>query len=153
VKDMVQDASGNIYLAGNHNAYDAIVSHTFVLKMDLSGNIIWDKAYDQRGDGCYGIAMTGNELSMIGMNSYIYIADAGDNGNTIWCLRINPSTGDTLWSKAWYPDYPGNLTGWKGITSITGRIRQLGNGNILVFGTALDDLGNISPQSVHGIFA
>jgi|GEM_PF-2589835 len=153
VKDMVQDAAGNIYLAGNHNAYDAIVSHTFVLKMDLSGNIIWDKAYDERGDGCYGITMTGNELSMIGTNSYIYIAAAGDYGSTIWCLRINPSTGDTLWSKAWYPDYPGNLTGWKAITSITGRIRQLGNGNILVFGTALDDLGNISPQSVHGIFA
>src|SRR5882724_2423866 len=43
VVDLQQDPAGNIYLAGNQRAFDANTSGSFALKMDLAGNIQWDK--------------------------------------------------------------------------------------------------------------
>lgn len=152
IKDCVQDPAGNIYLGGDQYAFDAIPTHSFVLKMDPAGNVQWDKSYASRAARCYGIMFVGNELALIGSNTSGYIPDG--NGNTtdyIWCMRVNPATGDSLSVKAWYPDYGPNA-GWNAISSI-GTAQLLDNGNIAVFGNTLSDLGNPVMPYVHAAVA
>ncbi|HVW60753.1 MAG TPA: hypothetical protein VHC48_11970, partial [Puia sp.] len=143
VMDFVQDGVGNIYLAGNQRATDAISTHTFVLKMDPGGNIIWDKSFAARASSCYGLMWTGNELSLIASNQ--------GGTNFVWCLKLDPATGDTIRSRAWIPDYGANSS-WYAITTV-GKACQLANGNIAVYGPVLNDLGQIIDPQVHGAVA
>ncbi|HVY73770.1 MAG TPA: hypothetical protein VG890_03010 [Puia sp.] len=151
VKDCVQDAAGNIYLGGNQYAFDAISTGAFVLKMDPAGNIQWDKSFASRAGVCFGIMFAGNGLNVIGSNADMTVPDGGWNTtNYLWCIRVNLVTGDSLWAKAWYPDF-GSDAGWNAITNV-GSALLLDNGHIGVFGKTLSDLRPASPR-IHAAIA
>lgn len=143
VRDMAQDAAGNIYLAGEQFAFDANPTHTFALKMDPAGNIVWDKNFASRASFCFGIMMTGGSLSMVGINL------DGNSLRYLWLMKMNPANGDTLSVKAWYPDY-GSNSFWNGFTPQSTAV-LLANGNIKVAGVALADFAPPTTPITHGL--
>ncbi|MBS1601673.1 MAG: hypothetical protein JST42_03320, partial [Bacteroidetes bacterium] len=145
VIDLTQDAAGNIYLAGNQRAFDAVTTGSFALKMDLAGKILWDQNLTSRMSSCFGMVWTGNELALTGCNW------DGNNLAYFWCMKLNPATGDTLRSRTWAPDY-GTNSGWNDITGY-GRVRLLDNGNIGIFGNALSAASIATSTYAHGIVA
>ncbi|HEY2648675.1 MAG TPA: hypothetical protein VGI38_05760, partial [Puia sp.] len=150
VMGLTQDPAGNIYLCGNQYIGDAITSGSFVLKMDPAGNIAWDRYYSMRSSACYGLLYLGGELSVYGVNPFLYIPDgSGNQTNSLWNIRINPSTGDTFRTKSWYADF-GASSGWNSILD-RGWMQQLSNGNIAISGDALAEYRiNVTPV-IHGI--
>lgn len=143
--DLVQDQAGNMYIGGNQRAFDALTTHTLLVKMDLAGNVLWDKSFTSRLSSFYGMMWTGNELAIVGNN-----LDA-NNANYLWCLKIDPATGDTLRSKTWVADY-GTNTIWNSLGA-RGFARRLPNGNIAVVGPPLSDFGQTTAPFVHGVMA
>jgi len=144
VMDMTQDAAGNIYLAGSLQALGALTSHSFVLKMDLAGNIQWDQSYPAGLPECYGMFWTGSQLSMVGTNY-------DDNNDAyLWNMKLDPGTGLMLSKKAWQGNYGPNSQ--FNMFFRYGTARLLSNGNISVTGTAFSDAVQTS-NIVHGIVA
>jgi len=125
IADATQDQAGNIYLAGNLNAFGALVSHTIVLKMDGAGNILWDQSFPASISQCYGFYWSANQLSMVGVNY--------DNNNSfyLWNMKLDPNTGAQLSKKAWQGNSVFNT-----YAGPWGSVRVLDNGNISVTGNA-----------------
>jgi gliding motility-associated-like protein len=152
ISGMVQDPAGNIYLSGDQYAFDAISTHSLVIKMDAAGNIIWDKSFSFRASQCFGLLYLGGELSVYGTNPFVYMPDgSGNQTSYLWNLRINPATGDTLRTRCWYPDYGAN-SGWNCMLGKSS-IQQLTNGNIALFGTPIADERNGVLPIVHAVAA
>ncbi|HZE83741.1 MAG TPA: gliding motility-associated C-terminal domain-containing protein, partial [Puia sp.] len=145
VVDLQQDPAGNIYLAGNQRAFDANTSGSFALKMDLAGNIQWDKSFTSRFSSCFGMLWTGGELAMVGSSL------DGMNTEFLWFLTIDPATGDTLRSKTWVQDYGAGTT-WYSFSAL-GSARLLANGNISVCGPPLSDFAQTTNPLIHGVIA
>jgi len=145
VVDLQQDPAGNIYLAGNQRAVDANISGSFALKMDLAGNIQWDKTYTSKLSSCFGMVWTGAQLAMLGSGF------DGANTEFLWCLSLDPATGDTLRSKTWVQDYGAGTT-WYSFSSV-GSARLLANGNISVCGPPLSDFAQTTNPLIHGVVA
>jgi gliding motility-associated-like protein len=142
VADMTQDQTGNIFLAGNLYALGALTSHTFVLKIDGSGNIQWDNSFPASLSQCYGIFWTGSQLSMVGTNYDDY------NDAYLWNMKLDPATGNMLSKKAWQ----GSTGQYNMFIGSWGSARLLANGNIGVSGTAFSDFAQTS-NIAHGLVA
>ncbi|GGB20165.1 T9SS type B sorting domain-containing protein [Puia dinghuensis] len=145
VVDLQQDPAGNIYLAGNQRTVDATISGSFALKMDLAGNIQWDKTFTSGLSSCFGMIWTGAQLAIVGSGF------DGTNTEFLWCLTIDPATGDTLRSKTWVQDYGAGTT-WYSFSSV-GSARLLANGNISVCGPPLSDFAQTTTPLIHGVIA
>lgn len=75
----------------------------YVLKLDKSGNVVWDSSYGGRGVEIAKFAMFDTRDSTIVMTGYTYSSDymiTGQHGVTdIWVVKINKS-GTLIWQKA-----------------------------------------------------
>jgi gliding motility-associated-like protein len=128
VADMTQDPAGNIYLAGNLYAFGAVSSHTFVVKIDGAGNIIWDQSFTAGASQCYGLLWTGSQLSVVGTNF------DSNNNSYLWNMKLDPNNGSQFSKKAWVGNNQYNM-----FFSVGGSVRLLDNGNISVTGGAFSD--------------
>ena len=117
------DSEGNIIATGHafsiYTSYDLMV-----VKVDSSGNLLWERTFDGPGDDTdYSHAITidssGNYV-ITGPSKSFSITSGFD----IWILRLDSGTGDTLWTKAliWSDD------------DISTDLLTLPDGNILLTG-------------------
>lgn len=146
VTSMIQDPAGNIYLAGDMDAYDSRTSHTFVLEMDPSGNIVWDQSFANRLGECYGMFWIGNQLSLVGLTYDDY------NSSYLWNMRVDPASGNMLSLKACQTFDPANPNFQYGMFFGRGSAKLLSNGNISVAGTAFSDAIQTT-NIIHGVVA
>ena len=89
VEDVSMDDEGNIVLAGGIGYVDS--SRLFVAKVDENGNPIWLRKY---GSGF----SWGNGIDVSPMGYCVVAGSSGENGSDYWMLKVEPSSGDTLWS-------------------------------------------------------
>lgn len=146
VTSMIQDQAGNIYLAGDLRAWDAAVSHTFVLELDPSGNILWDQSFENRLGSCYGMFWIGNQLSVVGL-SY-----NDNNASYLWNMRLDPASGNMLSLKACQTFDPATPNMQYGMFFGRGSAKLLSNGNISVAATAFSDAIQTT-NIIHGVVA
>ena len=83
------DDEGNILLTGGIGYGDS--SNLFVAKVDGNGNLVWSREY---GSGF----SWGNGIDVSPMGYYVVAGSFGENGSDYWMLKVEPSSGDTLWS-------------------------------------------------------
>ncbi|HEV2481549.1 MAG TPA: gliding motility-associated C-terminal domain-containing protein [Puia sp.] len=146
VTSMIQDQAGNIYLAGDMDAWDSRTSHTFVLEMDPSGNIVWDQSFENRLGDCYGMFWVGNQLSVVGLTYN------DNNASYLWNMRLDPASGNMLSLKACQTFDPANPNMQYGMFFARGSAKLLSNGNISVAGTAFSDAIQTT-NIIHGVVA
>ncbi|MFH1228488.1 MAG: SBBP repeat-containing protein [Planctomycetota bacterium] len=110
-KDIVVDASDNIYLAGDSIEYGSGAYNTFVLCYDSVGTNLWQDIWSSFAGNEFtgGIAVSGSNLYING-----YSNGFGDQTNNIFIIRINSSTGSLLYQECW--STPGADTAY-GITA------------------------------------
>lgn len=127
ILDCRQDAAGDMYLCGDVR-YDALPRVGLGFKMDLSGNVIWSRAY---GIGAYprlnGVNITSQGVTFLGRVL---------SGNSILPVGIvmDPASGDTISTTAfvsptgdfWHGFYADNTV-------------KLQNGNLALFGSGASD--------------
>ena len=111
-----QTADGGYFVAGNTESSGAGVGDVWVLKLDIDGNVVWQKTY---GDASYEYSESAQLTSDGG---YIVAGFTGDPAD-IWVLKLN--TDGTI---AWQKTYGG--AGWEEPTSI----RQTSDGGYVVAG-------------------
>jgi hypothetical protein len=120
------------------------------MKMDPAGNIAWDRYFSFYATQCYGILWQGGEISVYGVNPYVYAPDgSGLQTHELWNIKINPVTDDKLSTKCWFPDYGANSS-WYSIYNF-GSVVQLNNGNIGISGTAESDNYMNTGPLIHGM--
>jgi len=137
------DASGNAIISGSTESYGAGYSDVFILKLDSSGNNLWDKTWGgSERDLGFGVVLdnSGNAFVTGGTLSF------GTGADDLFLLKYN-STGTLLWNKTWggarneyvrgiVLDVSGNIT-------LTGETFSYGAGPSDVFVLKYDSSGNL----------
>jgi len=94
---MLQTADGGYLLAGRTSSYGAGGLDLWVVKLDASGNIVWQKSYGGSGsyDAAYSVrqAADGGYFLAGWTNSY-------GSGYEMWLLKLDAS-GNSVWQKAY----------------------------------------------------
>ena len=94
--DIVQNAAGEYYVAGETESYGAGETDFILIKLSVDGNIRWTKTYGgPLEDYASGIVLTaGGEPVMTGETE-----NYGSGGSDVYLLKTDTS-GNQLWSKA-----------------------------------------------------
>ncbi|MCW3072089.1 MAG: hypothetical protein JWO44_1979 [Bacteroidetes bacterium] len=131
VHAMVQDASGNLYLAG----ITPTLTHGYdydIIKMDSSLNILWEQTYDgadHLNDIANGIQVSASgDVYVTGASR---TASAGDDYLT---LKYN-SSGSLIWSRTFNDSLNGN--------DVASAIVMDNSGKLVITGSAQTDLNNL----------
>ena len=101
---------------------------TWVVKISSTGSIIWKKIYGGKGfDYCNAMAITSDGNIVLGQVSTSTDGDVNGSGSAVmWLLKINPQSGDIIWSKTFSGSTQG--TACFGIVSTAdGGVISLGN--------------------------
>lgn len=94
-----QTSDGGYILTGRTNQYDGgyiIDGDIWLVKLDASGNTVWQKNY---GEG--GIAESGNSVLQTADGGYIIAGDTGSVPNLDFCLLKTDATGNSQWQKSY----------------------------------------------------
>ncbi len=112
--DMVVDAIGNIYIIPSTNSLDGdatcinnMISGGWLVKLDSTGRVLWDKCYGGSGGGIlYSISIKDDKLLMAGMTT----SSDGDlshlYGYTDAWILVTDTAGNRVFSQS----YGGSLT-------------------------------------------
>ncbi|MDG2440820.1 MAG: T9SS type A sorting domain-containing protein [Crocinitomicaceae bacterium] len=93
------------YIAGYTNSYGNGGYDYYLLKTDLSGNILWEKTYGDFGwervhDAVLardsGVIMIGETSSSFPENKDMWIVRTDQNGDTLWTMRLGDENGDDV---------------------------------------------------------
>ena len=107
-RGIVRNTDGTYTFAGTTlSSNQQVGSHaggsydTWVVKISSTGNIIWKKVYGGKGyDYCNAIARTSDGNIVLGQSSNSTDGDVNGAGAfAMWLLKINPQSGDIIWSK------------------------------------------------------
>ena len=107
-RGIVRNTDGTYTFAGTTlSSNQQVGSHaggsydTWVVKISSTGNIIWKKVYGGKGyDYCNAIARTSDGNIVLGQSSNSTDGDVNGTGAfAMWLLKINPQSGDIIWSK------------------------------------------------------
>ncbi len=95
---VINTNDNNLLLSGITNSYGSGSFDIWVLKMDLDGNLIWQKVYGAAGDDRANSAME--------IDGEFYIAGqaksfSGDNTEDIWALKL-AGDGSLIWQKRFF---------------------------------------------------
>lgn len=111
---------GGVLVAGSTKSFGKGSYDAYLLKLDSSGNVVWDKTYGgKRAEHIYDIAATGDGgYFLVGSteswgqgeaDSYLLKIDA--NGNEQWSETFGESKSDVLYAIAVAPDGGAYVTG------------------------------------------
>ena len=91
------DSEGYYFIVGQTWSYGAGGSDLYVLKINpISGDTLWTQTYGgSYGEAAYGAAVDSSGFYIAVGATYTFSAGNRD----LWILKINPYSGDTLWSK------------------------------------------------------
>ena len=116
-----QTAEGGYIVAGYTNSFGAGGYKAWVLKLDSSGGIVWNKTYSGSGnDYAYAIRQTGDGGYVLAA----YTSSFGVGGFDTWILKLN-SDGSVAWQKTY---------GGSG-TDIPASIQQTSDGGYILAGS------------------
>ena len=139
-----QTSDGGYIVAGTTNSFGAGDNDFWILKLDSSGNVTWQKTYSGAYDDyAYSIQQTGDGGYIVAGDTYSF--GAGDPD--IWIVKLD-SSGTITWQKT----YGG--TSWDEAHSV----QQTADGGYIVAGSysgdmwilKLDSSGTITWQKTYG---
>lgn len=140
--DVIQTTDGGFIMVGNTESDDFDITNSFgsydywVVKIDPSGNLVWQKNYGGSGiEIAYAITKTND-------GNYLILGDTRSSDNQVtnpkgnadaWLIKINDN-GDLLWQKS-----------YGGSQFDTGRsIIEKPDGNLIIFGTSRSNDQDVS---------
>ena len=145
-----QTADGGYIVSGNTTSFGVGGWGIWILKLNSSGNVIWQKTYDGiNDDGDWSIQQTADGGYIVAGFTNSFGAGNGD----MWVLKL-----DSLGAIAWQKTYGGNASDW------AWSIQQTADGGYVVAGETwsygadpyniwvlkLDSSGNIVWQKIYG---
>ena len=107
-EEIIRNTDGTYTFAGaTLSSNQQVGSHaggsydTWVVKISSTGSIIWKKIYGGKGfDYCNAMAITSDGNIVLGQVSTSTDGDVNGSGSAVmWLLKINPQSGDIIWSK------------------------------------------------------
>ena len=154
VTGMEEDLSGNIFLSGNLRFFESS-KFAFVLKINSSGIVLWDKNYSTKDPLVFGSVLLQNKLLLIGTSGPFSVTSTLQS-NLLWCINIDPANGDTISTKSWYADFD-QLSSANSFAYANTNVTMLDNGQVSVSGTAHSDflafVGQVTDTIRHSIVA
>lgn len=136
VYEVNHDASGNIYITGQIRGSGSIPTHSFVVKIDADGTLIWSKAFKFTSvPYAFGLTFKNQDILVFGKYNTGSFSDT-----RLLVMQLKQSTGDTVRFKTWLPD---STNPSRFFFANYVRVTQLNNGNIGLAGRLLYDV-NIS---------
>jgi len=115
---------GYVVVASNSLDYSRTASDFWLLKLDASGNVIWEKTYARIADDSQSfLSDRPTELHLMTDGGFLVAGITSPPGEPVgwsgWILRLDAS-GDVLWSKS----YPGSIAS----------VQPIGDGHFVVAG-------------------
>ncbi|MEM6833616.1 MAG: hypothetical protein AAF562_08345 [Pseudomonadota bacterium] len=140
--DVITTADGGFLVAGQTASKGAGKADVWVIKLDNSGKLLWDRAFGgNRRDGANGIAATADGGFLIVGHTWSKGAGEAD----IWAIKID-STGNLLWDQTFGGagrEYASRvITASDGGFAILGSTRSTGAGGDDVWVIRTDSKGN-----------
>jgi len=147
---MLQTADGGYLLAGRTSSYGAGGLDLWVVKLDSSGNVVWQKSYG--GSGSYDAAYSVRQAPDGGY----YLAgwtNSFGTGYEMWLLKLD-SSGNSVWQKAYGGSgsefaYSSCLSGDGGLV-VAGSTSTGGAGSNDFWVIKVDSSGNRVWQKAYG---
>jgi predicted secreted protein len=150
--EVIRTSDGGYLVAGATQSFGAGGYDAWVLKLDGSGNVQWQKTYGgPRNDYAYALSLTldGGYLVAGATESF------GAGSYDVWVLKLDGS-GDVVWQKT----YGGGGTNWDVASAIVptadggyvvaGRTGSFGAGGDDVWVLKLDGSGNVQWEKTYG---
>ena len=169
IYDMVMDSNNDFISVGNYRNPTATISHTFVLKTDLSGSVIWKKIFSGQNAGTHtssasSISLTDDGGYIIGTTDTDYFVSSTNYSLGVGLIKID-TNGDLVWKQIYgesnifekYPSAIQTLDGGyifvakrQGASAVyTGNIVKTSSNGTVVWEQILTDTGgDIIPKSV-----
>jgi len=144
---------GGFILAGSTRSFGSGSEDLWLIRLDPSGNILWQKAYGGReSDGAYSIHLTADGGFITAGETRSFGAGSLD----AWVLKLDAS-GNLLWQKT----YGGSASDWAysiqptfdGGYIVAGSTRSFGSGSLDAWILKLDENGNIANCSPRDLSA
>ena len=145
-----QTTDGGYIVAGNTRSFGAALMDIWVLKLDNSGNITWQKIYSEnRGNNVSSIQQTTDGGYIVGGKIYSYGVDSFDS----WVLKLD-SGGNVLWQRTYGGSKEDSASSIQQTTDggyiVAGGTDSFGAGEHDFWVLKLDSSGNISWQKTYG---
>ena len=143
-----EDAGGNIYLCGGLKMFEAS-KFAFVLKLNASGGVLWDKNYSSNSVFAFGLLLLQNQVLLVGNSDLLFPGDPL-NKNVLWCLQLNTADGETISTKGWYADFY-ERSYVNSFSFANASVKKLDNGSISVVGTTQSDFLGLFSMNIDTI--
>ncbi len=115
------DGSGNYVLAGRTNSPSGGYFDVWVVKVNPSGDVIWERTYgSSMDDGAADVIVDSGGNYVVAGRAVFDINDYNDT----WILKLEPENGDTIWTRLFGTPEP------EGATAIA----LMGDGSYVVAG-------------------
>lgn len=104
VSNLIQASDGSYVITGRHNGAPS-VGNVLVIRLDISGNLLWGKVYDDSDSDNGSAVLEDNGGFLI----------AGTSRATTWhdafLMKLDPANGNVLWSRKYDVDGRNNFGG------------------------------------------
>lgn len=150
LKAVVATADGGFAVAGETWSFGAALSDGWLLKLDSSGGVLWQKRYgDLLADGWLALQATADGGVIVAG----YTDSVGTGGQDAWVMRLD-AAGDVLWQTA-YGGVDADraealLPLIEGGFVVTGVTESFGAGHEDAWAFRLDEAGQIVWQKTYG---
>lgn len=139
-----QTSDGGYIVAGAKDISGLADYYAWIMKLDSSGGISWERLYGPAQDGAYSIQQTSDGGYIVGCSTSSYGAGLVD----IWVLKLD-SSGNTQWQKTYGDTASDQVAMVKSVSSggyiIGGRTFSWGATGLNFLGIKVDQNGNMTP--------
>jgi len=164
--EVVQTTDGGYAMAGQTTSFGAAPMDIYVVKLDASGNLLWDKRYgNSPSDIAYSLTATSDGgLAVCGSSYYFIMGNLPASTNEYYILKLD-SNGGLEWTRFirdpnapnTYPDYARSIIqtsdGGYMVSGEAGRKKNSGGYVPKIFLVKLDGSGNVSWTRYYGATA
>ena len=125
-----QTADGGYIVAGQTDSFgngSALNPDLWIIKLDMAGNIEWDKTFGKpgKGDGAFSVEQTSDEGYIVAGTTSSY----GEGYPSIWIIKLD-ADGDSVWTQI----YEGP------VVSSARSIRQTSDGGYIIAGNGEENV-------------
>ncbi len=131
-----EDATGNLYLAGEQDIYSAPTVYSFIFKLTSVGTAVWDEDFQYGEPIPFGLVVQSGRIVLIGSFESVY-TEPNVSTNLIYAVFLDPVTGTPLDAKGWYANYA-QQSFWNSFTPFS-YVTAMNNGNIVISGSTNQD--------------